>query len=237
VLLKTLAYSLKAVRRLLVLILGPVISFFVDRADRAGLLYWPFFTEALGMIPFTFGWQLREDVYRRLGLCRGRGIILNHGTTIGERRTTIGANVWMSRDVYVEYAHVGDHALIGPGAVLLAGRYHHRADDPEVPIKLQGNNPLVPINVGEGAWIGANATVMADVGRHAIVGAGAVVIKPVPDYGVVAGNPARFIRDRRQQTPPEQQQQVAPVREEVAPVREEATDGVGADVSVLMKAE
>ncbi|HEV2707713.1 MAG TPA: acyltransferase [Pyrinomonadaceae bacterium] len=226
---KTLAYCMKAVRRLLVPILGAVISFFVDRAERAGLLYWPFFTEALGMVPFTFGWQLREDVYRRLGLCRGSGIILNHGTSIGERRTTIGADVWMSRDVYVEYAHIGDHALIGPGAVLLAGRYHHRADDVEVPIKLQGNNPLVPIKVGEGAWIGANATVMADVGRHAIVGAGAVVIKPVPDYAVVAGNPARFIRDRRQpSTPPPQM---------TPPPHEATADAVREDDSMLLKAE
>ena len=54
------------------------------------------------------------------------------------------------------------------------------------------------VAIGDGAWIGANATVMADVGRHAIVGAGSVVVHPVPDYAIVAGNPARFIRDRRQ---------------------------------------
>jgi serine acetyltransferase len=42
---------------------------------------------------------------------------------------------------------------------------------------------------------------MADIGRHAIVGSGAVVVKPVADYAVVVGNPARFVRDRRQVTP------------------------------------
>ena len=195
--LKIIKLCLKAVRRALVLLVAVPGAFLIDVFERNGLAHWPFVTEALGNIPFTFGWQLRQEIYRRLGLCRGTGIILNHGTSIGDRRTRIGTDVWMSRDVYVEYALVEDHVLIGPGAIILAGRHHHRADDVDVPIKLQGNNPLVPVSIGEGAWIGANATVMADVGAHAIVGAGAVVLKPVADYAIVGGNPARFIRDRR----------------------------------------
>jgi acetyltransferase-like isoleucine patch superfamily enzyme len=195
--LKLIKLCFKVVRRVLVLLVGVPLSLLIDVMERYHFAHWPFVSEALGMMPFTFGWQLRQEVYRRLGVCHGTGIILNHGTTIGDRRTRIGTDVWMSRDVYVEYALVEDHVLIGPGAVLLAGRHHHRADDVDVPIKLQGNNPLVPISVGEGAWIGANATVMADVGAHAIVGAGAVVLKPVAAYAIVGGNPARFIRDRR----------------------------------------
>lgn len=195
--LKVITLCFKVVRRALVLLFGVPVAFLIDVSERNGLAHWPFVTEALGIIPFTFGWQFRQEVYRRLGVCRGTGIILNHGTSIGDRRTRIGTNVWMSRDVYVEYALIEDHVLIGPGAIILAGRHHHRADDVDVPIKLQGNNPLVPVSVGEGAWIGANATVMADVGAHAIVGAGAVVLKPVAAYAIVGGNPARFIRDRR----------------------------------------
>lgn len=195
--LKIIKLCFKVVRRALVLLCAVPAAFVIDVCERNGLAHWPFVTEALGSVPFTFGWQLRQEVYRRLGVCRGTGIILNHGTSIGDRRTRIGTDVWMSRDVYVEYALVEDHVLVGPGAIILAGRHHHRADDVDVPIKLQGNNPLVPVHVGEGAWIGANATVMADVGAHAIVGAGAVVLKPVPAYAIVGGNPARFIRDRR----------------------------------------
>lgn len=201
----------KAARRALVWLFSVLLAAFIDSADRYELAYWPFFSEALGMVPFTFGWQLRQETYRRLGVCRDTDVVLNHGTTIGDRRTTIGSDVWLARDVYLEYAHIGNHVLIGPGSVLLAGRHHHRMGDVEVPIKQQGNNPLTPINIGEGAWIGANATVMADVGRHAIVGSGAVVVKPVPDYAVVVGNPARFVRDRRQVTPDLLQDQKAEV--------------------------
>lgn len=195
--LKFIKLCFKIVRRALVLLFGVPLSFLIDVMHRHELAHWPFVTEALGMLPFTFGWQFRQEVYRRLGVCHGEGTILHRGTSIGDRRTRIGADVWLSRDVYVEYALIEDHVLVGPGAILLAGRHHHRADDVDVPIKLQGNNPLVPIKVGEGAWIGANATVMADVGAHSIVGAGAVVLKPVAAYAIVGGNPARFIRDRR----------------------------------------
>jgi acetyltransferase-like isoleucine patch superfamily enzyme len=196
--LKFVTLCFKVVRRALVLLFGVPVSFLIDVLERKGLAHWPFVTELLGMVPLTFGWQFRQEVYRRLGVCRGStGVILNHGTSIGDRRTRIGTDVWMSRDVYVEYALIADHVLVGPGAIILAGRHHHRADDVDVPIKLQGNNPLVPVHIGEGAWIGANATVMADVGAHAIVGAGAVVLKPVAAYAIVGGNPARFIRDRR----------------------------------------
>ena len=47
--------------------------------------------------------------------------------------------------------------------------------------------------VGEGASIGANATIVCgnDIGKYAFIGAGAVVTKTVPDYALVIGNPAR----------------------------------------------
>ena len=57
-----------------------------------------------------------------------------------------------------------------------------------------------PVAVGFGADIGMNASILPGIhiGAHAIVGAGAVVTQDIPDYAVVAGVPARVIRDRRQ---------------------------------------
>lgn len=50
-------------------------------------------------------------------------------------------------------------------------------------------------HVGEGASIGANATIVCghNIGKFAFIGAGAVVTKNVPDYALVIGNPSRQV--------------------------------------------
>jgi acetyltransferase-like isoleucine patch superfamily enzyme len=55
------------------------------------------------------------------------------------------------------------------------------------------------IRLGRNVWIGRGATVLPGVtiGDHSVVGAAAVVTKPVPARQVVAGNPARLVRELR----------------------------------------
>jgi maltose O-acetyltransferase len=51
--------------------------------------------------------------------------------------------------------------------------------------------------IEENVWIGGGAILLPGVtiGRNAVVGAGAVVSRNVPANTVVAGNPARVIRE------------------------------------------
>jgi galactoside O-acetyltransferase len=53
-----------------------------------------------------------------------------------------------------------------------------------------------PITIKDKAWIGFNSIIMKGVtiGEGAIVASGSVVTKDVPDYAVVGGNPAKFIK-------------------------------------------
>ncbi len=58
------------------------------------------------------------------------------------------------------------------------------------------------IVIEDEAWIGANSVIVAGItiGKHAIVAAGSVVTKNVPPYSIVAGNPARLLKQYNAET-------------------------------------
>jgi acetyltransferase-like isoleucine patch superfamily enzyme len=53
-----------------------------------------------------------------------------------------------------------------------------------------------PIRIGAGSWVGARAMILpgVTVGTRCLIAAGAIVSKDVPDETLVAGNPARVVR-------------------------------------------
>lgn len=56
-----------------------------------------------------------------------------------------------------------------------------------------------PQVIEDDVWIGHGAIILPGcrrIGRGAIVGAGAIVTRDVPAYAIVAGNPARVLRER-----------------------------------------
>lgn len=88
------------------------------------------------------------------------------------------------------WARVGAGALLSPHVVLVAGNHGTAGTGP---IRDEPFEEL-DVEVGEGAWIGAHATVVGcRVGRGAVVGAGAVVLEDVPDFAIAVGAPARVI--------------------------------------------
>jgi len=88
---------------------------------RRNWLYFPFISEALSCVPFSFGWKFRNAVYKQILSGCGDDTILHFGVTLEDERTRIGRNVWVSVGSYIDYAEIGDSVLIGPHAVLLAG--------------------------------------------------------------------------------------------------------------------
>lgn len=87
---------------------------------------------------------------------------------------------------------IGDYVMIGPNTLITtvnhplspAGRRRHLGQ-------------ARPVVIGRDVWIGGNCTILPGVtiGNNAVIAAGAVVTKDVPDNCVVAGVPARKIKD------------------------------------------
>ena len=113
--------------------------------------------------------------------------------------TEFGRNIHLGEGVFINMGcmfqdtggiWIGDRALIGHGAILATINH---GTDPEH----RGDMIPGPIHIGSDVWLGARVTVVPGVtiGDGAIVGAGSVVTKDVPPRTVVAGVPARVIRD------------------------------------------
>lgn len=107
--------------------------------------------------------------------------------------------------------HLGERNIINFGCVLDGRRYAIRTGNdvsigPEAAILTLGHDPQSPefsdkggeVVIGDRAWIAYRAVVLPGVtiGEGAVVAAGAVVTKDVPPFSVVAGNPARVVRQR-----------------------------------------
>lgn len=85
---------------------------------------------------------------------------------------------------------IGDHVVFGHYVDLYAS--DHDPDDPAFPRR------NAPITIHDWAWIGSRVMIMKGVtiGEGAVVAAGSLVTKDVAPYTIVAGRPARFMRER-----------------------------------------
>ena len=121
------------------------------------------------------------------------GATLGEGCNIGQN-VVISPEVVLGRNCKVQnnvslYTGVtcGDDVFLGPSCVFT------NVTNPRSAVVRRGQ--YAKTHVGEGASIGANATIVCghDIGAFAFVGAGAVVTKNIPPFALVVGNPARHI--------------------------------------------
>lgn len=125
----------------------------------------------------------------------GSNVSINLNCTfIDCNRITIGSNVLIAPCVHLTTAThpVELSERLTPGFKAGSGGYFCRTR-------------ALPITIGDGCWIGANAVVLpgVSIGRGTVIGAGSVVTKDIPANVVAAGNPCRVIREINRPQPQE----------------------------------
>lgn len=108
-------------------------------------------------------------------------VMIGDYTRIGLHNTIIGP------------VTIGNHVNLAQGITVTA--LNHNFDDPQKRIDEQGVSTK-PVVIEDDIWIGANAVILPGVtiGHHTVVAAGAVVTKDVPPHSLVAGVPAKIIK-------------------------------------------
>ena len=109
-------------------------------------------------------------------------VMIGDHTRIGLHNTIIGP------------VKIGSHVNLAQGITVTA--LNHNFNDAEKRIDEQGVSTN-PVTIEDDVWVGANAVILPGVtiGNHCVVAAGAVVTKDVPPHSLVAGVPAKVIKN------------------------------------------
>ena len=104
---------------------------------------------------------------------------------------SFGEGAWLETPIYCAEIRIGERVLFGPHVTVVTAGHPL---DPTLRCTAAQFSAVVTIE--DEVWVGANATILpgVTVGRGAVVAAGAVVTAHVPPMTVVAGVPARIIR-------------------------------------------
>ncbi len=114
-----------------------------------------------------------------------------------QKNATVGKNCKISSHTFIcEGVHIDDNVFVGHNVTFINDRIPRAVNESGEPQNEQDWS-VVETFVRKGASIGSSATIMCGVtiGENSVVGAGSVVTKDVPPGKVVAGVPARILRD------------------------------------------
>ena len=116
-----------------------------------------------------------------------------------EARLTLGDHTFVGRGTEFDVllgVSVGSHSLIAPHCFITDHGHgtapHLRIDDEEQP------SVAAPVVIGSDVWLGTGVVVLPGVtiGDGAVIGANSVVTRDVAPMSIMAGAPARLLRQR-----------------------------------------
>lgn len=145
--------------------------------------------------------SVREGEKRRLLLEQLLGSLGSSCTIEPDFRCDYGCNIHVGENFYANFGcvildvaevRIGSNCLLGPGVSLFTATH---PVEPE--LRLKGLELGLPITIGDNCWLGGRSVINPGVtlGNNVVVASGAVVTKSFPDNVVLAGVPARVVKE------------------------------------------
>ncbi|RME57147.1 transferase [Candidatus Parcubacteria bacterium] len=124
------------------------------------------------------------------------GRVNGHTCFYGRGYVSIGEDTWIGPRCRF-YTHpnaeivIGDNCDIAPEVAFVTGTHEIGSE-----MRRAGRGYCLPIEVGDGCWIGARTTILGGVhiGKGSVIAAGSVVVGDIPPNALAAGVPARVKR-------------------------------------------
>ena len=148
---------------------------------------------------YNFGQlYLRRFILKRLCKKVGTNVNLDRNVNILDwNKISIGNNSGFGMNSRIGSVKIGNNVMMGPDCLILTK--NHDFSNIDIPMCKQGYVNDEAVSIGDDVWIGQRVIILpgVNIDSHSIIGAGSVVTKDVDAYSIVAGNPARLIRIRK----------------------------------------
>lgn len=167
---------------------------FSKDAGSFKIILWYFINALIVRASWNPFMGIKITLLRAFGAKIGKGLIIKNNVCIKYPwKITIGDYVWLGENCWIDnldYVTIGNNVCISQGALILTGNH-----DYTLPSFDYRN---APINIEEGAWIGAKSIVCPGITikSHAILTVGSVATKDMEAYRIYQGNPALIVRMR-----------------------------------------
>ncbi|HEY9125208.1 MAG TPA: WcaF family extracellular polysaccharide biosynthesis acetyltransferase [Bacteroidales bacterium] len=142
----------------------------------------------------TLPYSIKNAILRLFGAKVGKGVCIKPRVNIKYPwRLSIGDYTWVGENAWIDnldQVNLGKNVCISQGALLLCGNHNYKKETFDLMI--------APINIEDGAWIGAKAVVCpgVHVASHAVLTVGSIATKNLEPYSIHSGNPAVKIKNR-----------------------------------------
>ena len=140
---------------------------------------------------------------RHVGIEIGNNVVLSRNTILSCKGGSIAignnTNISVNCTVISESSvRIGDNVLFAAYCYVIAGG-NHGIDRTDIAIIQQDSFSKGGVMIGDNVWLGAGVKVLdgVTIARDAIAGAGSVVNHDVPSFTIVAGVPAKIMKERK----------------------------------------